>query len=308
MDQRRRPPLFCGNQWDWILKVFSGASAPLVNTALCHKCILYTQTHMQTHMQTHKHFQFLFPSQTSPFSTHPFWCSSSPQLNLPHFPLFSHPVFLSASPPAFRNGMETRFLFKKKNKKNSAHTFFLRSSSFSFSFYLDLSFCRSATGVYQHWLVNVLLWLSHIRVISLQLRKVQWLLGDLHLIVLFCCICRLIVSIWNHQLVTQRLKSITNSTSRWPLSFVRPTRQSHRSLGGRQPASIQSHCTSNWLTAHSQSNWWRFANTCYLIYKCRLIASLLQFFGVSLCQWLQLICLFAKGESTQLGASLLYSG
>lgn len=126
MDQRQRPPLFCGNQWDWILKVFSGASAPLVNTALCHKCILYTQTHMQTH----KHFQFLFPSQTSPFSAYAFWCSSSPQLNLSHFPLFAHPVFYQHHPLCT---LVSIMFFK------SQLTLFV----FSFSFFLDMPFSGS---------------------------------------------------------------------------------------------------------------------------------------------------------------------
>lgn len=93
-------------------------------------------------------------------------------IKLAPFSPFSHPVFYQHHP--FRSLVSISF----KKKKNSAHTFFLCSSPFSFSFYLDLSFCRSATGVYQHWLVSVLLWLSHIKVISLQLRKIQWLLGD----------------------------------------------------------------------------------------------------------------------------------
>lgn len=48
VDRRQRPLLLCENQWDWILKVFSGALAPHVNTVLCHKCIFYTRIHANT--------------------------------------------------------------------------------------------------------------------------------------------------------------------------------------------------------------------------------------------------------------------
>lgn len=101
MDQRQRPPLLCGNQWDWILKVFSGASVLLVNTALCHKCILYTHiahTHTPTHtLPVHCPKPDLPCPSSCQHAPHNISCSSSLRLNLPHFPLF-HILHLSASP------------------------------------------------------------------------------------------------------------------------------------------------------------------------------------------------------------------
>lgn len=100
MDQRQRPLLLCWNQWDWILKVFSGASAPLVNTVLCHKCILYTQmhTHTRTHTLPVPFTQARPPTpSSSQYTSKYICCCPSPQLNLAPFSPFHIPYF-STSP------------------------------------------------------------------------------------------------------------------------------------------------------------------------------------------------------------------